>query len=150
MKLLGLERGCTLLSRPAFFHNLCQVEPHRSIMPSFFHSYEPHRHPHSARKSCSFAYIKSFGYAFAPLYQAWLNRVPADVESHEMTLFLKFVRTLEGLTAFRTEWTIYGEGERLAGSIDFVAEDKHGNLVIFDWKRSKERMSVALQVVCIP
>ena len=67
-----------------------------------------------------------------------------------MTLFLKFVRTLAGLTAFRTEWTIYGEEERLAGSIDFVAEDKQGNLVLFDWQRSKERMLSSLQAACIP
>lgn len=73
------------------------------------------------------------------MLEAWINRVPADIESPEMKLFLRFIRTLGGLTAFRTEWMIYGEEERLAGSIDFVAEDRQGDLVIFDWKRSKDR-----------
>ena len=42
------------------------------------------------------------------------------------------------LSAFRTEWTIYEESEQLAGSIDFVAMDGEGHLVLFDWKRSKD------------
>ena len=61
------------------------------------------------------------------MHQAWINRVPVEIERPEMMLFLKFTRTLAGLTAFRTEWMIYGEEERLAGSIDFVAEDADGN-----------------------
>jgi hypothetical protein len=44
---------------------------------------------------------------------------------------------LKGVTAYRTEWTIFGEEERLAGSIDFVAKMPNGDLVLFDWKRSK-------------
>ena len=33
---------------------------------------------------------------------------------------------------------IYGESERLVGSIDFVAMDDEGHLVLFDWKLSKD------------
>jgi len=33
---------------------------------------------------------------------------------------------------------IFGEEERLAGSIDFVATDGAGKLHLFDWKRSKD------------
>ena len=61
-----------------------------------------------------------------------------DADSLEMRLFQKFVRGFAGLTAFRTEWMIYGDAERLAGSIDFVASNARGDLVIFDWKRSKD------------
>ena len=50
---------------------------------------------------------------------------------------LRFIATLKGLTAFRTEWMIFGEEERLAGSIDFVATDAAGELTLFDWKRSR-------------
>lgn len=39
---------------------------------------------------------------------------------------------------FRTEWTIYDEDLLLAGSVDMIYEDESGELMIFDWKRSKE------------
>jgi hypothetical protein len=52
-------------------------------------------------------------------------------------LFLRYIVSLTGLTAYRTEWTIFGEEERIAGSIDFVALKETGELVLFDWKRSK-------------
>jgi len=70
-------------------------------------------------------------------FECWLNRCPVDDETVEFALFHKFTQTLAGLTAFRTEWVIYAEAENLAGSIDFVAQDPHGHLVLFDWKRSK-------------
>ena len=38
---------------------------------------------------------------------------------------------------FRTEWAIFSDAECLAGSIDFVARQQDGRLVLFDWKRSK-------------
>ena len=73
--------------------------------------------------------------------EAWLNRIPVDDISPEFTLFLGFVYSLGGLTAYRTEWVIYSEAERLAGSIDFVAIDCNGHLALFDWKRSKDLRS---------
>jgi hypothetical protein len=69
--------------------------------------------------------------------QAWLNRVPVAEDSEEMQLFLGFIKACGGLTAYRTEWMIFSESHRLAGSIDFVAMDCDQNLVLFDWKRSK-------------
>lgn len=71
-----------------------------------------------------------------------LNRYPVKTTTPEMILFLDYVQTLQGLHAFRTEWMIYAEKERLAGSIDFVARDTKGQLHIFDWKRSKEPVRV--------
>ena len=73
--------------------------------------------------------------------KVWLNAGCAVLDSVEMNLLLKFARTLNGLTAFRTEWTIYGEEENLAGSIDFVAINGEGQLVLFDWKRSRDLRS---------
>ena len=72
------------------------------------------------------------------LIEAWLNCVPVDESSAEMALFLQFVHTLGHVSAFGTEWTIYGESEQLVGSIDVVAMDDEGHLVLFDWKRSKD------------
>ena len=70
-------------------------------------------------------------------FELHLNRVRVLWKSDEMRLFLRFIATLKGLTAFRTEWMIFGEEERLAGSIDFVATDSAGELTLFDWKRSR-------------
>ena len=70
-------------------------------------------------------------------FELFLNRIPVDKNTSEMQLFLKWVGEQKGLTAYRTEWMIYGEEEQLAGSIDFVAVDEQGRLVLFDWKRSK-------------
>jgi len=70
-------------------------------------------------------------------FEAYLNRMPIPEDGVEMGLFLRFLGGLEGLTAYRTEWTIWGDEERLAGSIDFVAITPQSTLVIFDWKRSK-------------
>lgn len=67
-----------------------------------------------------------------------LNRYPVDATTPEMGLFLSFIKSLHGLHANRTEWMIFGEEERLAGSIDFVATDGAGKLHLFDWKRSKD------------
>lgn len=71
-------------------------------------------------------------------FECWMNWVAVPADSTEMQLFLNFARGLDGLTAYRTEWTIFAEAERLAGSIDFVAQDANGHLVIFDWKRTKD------------
>lgn len=42
------------------------------------------------------------------------------------------------LRPYRTEWLVYDESIKVAGSIDCVLSDGSGNLVILDWKRSKE------------
>ncbi len=69
-------------------------------------------------------------------FEAWLNWVAVPVDTTEMKLFLDFTRSLGGLTAYRTEWAIFAEEERLAGCIDFVAVRDDGALIIFDWKRT--------------
>ena len=70
-------------------------------------------------------------------FELWLNRCPVNEDTPEMNLFFKFITSLRGLRVFRTEWTIFGEEEKLAGSIDCLFIDKAGHLVIVDWKRSK-------------
>lgn len=39
---------------------------------------------------------------------------------------------------YRTEWMVYHEEFRLAGSIDMIFENPDGTLQIYDWKRCKE------------
>jgi hypothetical protein len=56
----------------------------------------------------------------------------------EWEYFLKFVKDFSHLKPYRTEWMIFDEELKLAGSIDMVYENEDGTLSIYDWKRSKE------------
>ena len=70
-------------------------------------------------------------------FELHLNRCPVELDGPEMNMFIKFLRSLGGFTAFRTEWEIFGEAECIAGSVDFVAKAANGSLLLVDWKRSK-------------
>ena len=58
-------------------------------------------------------------------------------ESVEFTFFMAFQSQCT-LTPYRTEWTIYDESSRIAGSIDMVFQRSDGQLEIYDWKRVKQ------------
>jgi hypothetical protein len=47
-------------------------------------------------------------------------------------------RVPKGFEAFRTEWLVFKEDIKLAGSIDMVYAKPDGTLAIYDWKRAKE------------
>ena len=49
-------------------------------------------------------------------FEAWLNSVPVNEDGDEFQMFLRFVRQLHGLTAFRAEWMIYAEEEKCRGA----------------------------------
>jgi ATP-dependent exoDNAse (exonuclease V) beta subunit len=70
------------------------------------------------------------------LYEAYKK-----TEQEEMPLewkyFIQFVKDTPYLKPYRTEWLIYHEDLKLAGSIDMVYENPDGSLSIYDWKRSK-------------
>jgi len=55
--------------------------------------------------------------------------------------FMNYVTTHAAhFIPYRTEWMVYDEEVRIAGSIDMVYEDPigDGSLMIYDWKRTKE------------
>jgi hypothetical protein len=55
--------------------------------------------------------------------------------------FMNYVATHAAhFIPYRTEWMVYDEEVRIAGSIDMVYEDPvgDGSLMIYDWKRTKE------------
>ncbi len=52
--------------------------------------------------------------------------------------FSAFVADHPNLRCYRTEWMIFDEDVKIAGSIDFVSENADGTLTIYDWKRCKE------------
>jgi hypothetical protein len=62
-----------------------------------------------------------------------------DANTVEWNYFLEFAKTCcSHLKPYRTEWRIYDEDIKLAGSIDMVFENEDGTLSIYDWKRCKE------------
>lgn len=56
----------------------------------------------------------------------------------EWNYFIQFINDHSDLKPYRTEWMIYDEDLKLAGSIDMVYENPDGTLSIYDWKRSKD------------
>jgi ATP-dependent exoDNAse (exonuclease V) beta subunit len=65
-------------------------------------------------------------------------------ESLEWNYFIDFVKNTPHLKPYRTEWTIYHEELKLAGSIDMVYENSDGTLSIYDWKRVKDIKKINL------
>jgi ATP-dependent exoDNAse (exonuclease V) beta subunit len=60
-------------------------------------------------------------------------------QSVEWSYFMNFVKSFPDLKPYRTEWMIYDEDLKIAGSIDMVYENPvTGVLTIFDWKRVSE------------
>ena len=51
--------------------------------------------------------------------------------------FMNFIADHPHLKPYRTEWMIFDEDVKIAGSIDFVSENDDGTLTIYDWKRCK-------------
>ena len=52
--------------------------------------------------------------------------------------FMKFLAAHPLLKPYRCEWMIFDEDVKIAGSVDFVAENDDGTLTIYDWKRCKK------------
>jgi ATP-dependent exoDNAse (exonuclease V) beta subunit len=59
------------------------------------------------------------------------------IEYHYFKNFLEHIKDLE-MEAYRTEWFVFDEDLKLAGSIDMCFTKKDGTIAIYDWKRSKE------------
>ena len=60
------------------------------------------------------------------------------IETTEGIHFIKFIKEHLHFKPYRTEWTVYHEDAKLAGSIDMVYENPDGTLSIYDWKRAKD------------
>jgi hypothetical protein len=67
------------------------------------------------------------------------NVVDDSIEfSYFLNFWKDFTQKYPQFKPYRLEWLIYDLGKRISGSIDCVLEDNHGNLILLDWKRSKE------------
>jgi hypothetical protein len=62
----------------------------------------------------------------------------SDYDSLEWQYFMEFINDNLHLVPYRTEWIIFHEEYRLAGSVDMVYENDDGTLSIYDWKRTKD------------
>lgn len=82
-----------------------------------------------------------FKYTHKELYQIYdsdISKEKKDSKSKEWKYFINFIKDTPHLKPYRTEWTVYDEDIKLAGSIDMVYENEDGTLSIYDWKRCKE------------
>jgi hypothetical protein len=70
--------------------------------------------------------------------ECYYNKVDVVNESVEYEYFKHFLADFPDLKPYRTEWTVFHEELKLAGSIDMVYEKPDGTLLIYDWKRCKE------------
>lgn len=68
--------------------------------------------------------------------EKFYNNVPNTNTSVEYSQFENFVKD-NSLEPYRTEWTVFDTELKIAGSIDMTFILPNGNLMIYDWKRSK-------------
>ena len=84
---------------------------------------------------------KPLPYTHEDLLQVYNQEIedgnPPPNASDEWQYFLKYAKDLPDFKPYRTEWMIYHEDLKLAGSIDMVYENPDGTLSIYDWKRAK-------------
>jgi len=82
-------------------------------------------------------------YSHNDLFQHYIaNEINHDEKTLEWKYFIEYIRDHPDLKPYRTEWTIYDEELKLAGSIDMVYEKPNGTLAIYDWKRAKDITAV--------
>ena len=78
------------------------------------------------------------GYTHKQLLEHYRSLEDTVKRGPEWQFFLKFVEDHPDMKPYRTEWMIFDEDVKLAGSIDMVYENPDGTLSIYDWKRAKE------------
>lgn len=67
----------------------------------------------------------------------YLNHIHIENTSIEYRYFLNFVKDHTDMDVFRTEWKVYDESLKLAGTIDMCSMNHDGSISLYDWKRSK-------------
>jgi hypothetical protein len=77
-------------------------------------------------------------YTQQDLYKKYESIEKVHETQVEWEYFINFIKDHPELKPYRTEWMIFDEDLKLAGSIDMVYENPDGTLCIYDWKRSKE------------
>lgn len=70
--------------------------------------------------------------------ECYYNKCPNKNDSLEYNYFLNFAQDHIAKTPYRTEWIVYHEQWKIAGTIDMCFINLDGTLDIYDWKRSQE------------
>lgn len=83
-------------------------------------------------------------YTHKELYEYYKNTNNIDDlnSTKEWDYFINFINDFPNLKPYRTEWTIYHEDLKLAGSVDMIYENPDKTLSIYDWKRVKNITTV--------
>ena len=84
--------------------------------------------------------LKKYEYKHEDLikhYDTTCDKLNPIQETLEWQYFINFIKDTPNLKPYRTEWTVYNEDVKIAGSIDMVYENPDGTLSIYDWKRAK-------------
>lgn len=81
--------------------------------------------------------LEQSNYTNKELYELYMADTHEN-ESIEWQYFIHFIKDTPHLKPYRTEWTVFNEHLKIAGSIDMVYENPDGTLSIYDWKRTKE------------
>jgi hypothetical protein len=81
----------------------------------------------------------TFDYTNKVLFEIYISDKKTELQNKplEWQYFINFMNEHQHLKPYRTEWTIYNDDAKIAGSIDMVYENPDGTLSIYDWKRSK-------------
>lgn len=67
------------------------------------------------------------------------GKLPNEDElKSELNLFNRFLNDYTGTNPVRTEWRIFDERVRVAGTIDMLSDNRNGTYDMYDWKRSKK------------
>lgn len=80
------------------------------------------------------------GYTHKELYEFYIANCKDihEKSSIEWKYFINFIKDTPNLKPYRTEWMIFSEDLKIAGSVDMIYENPDGTLSIYDWKRSKD------------
>jgi len=82
-------------------------------------------------------------YFHKDLYEHYMSlNTETDEKALEWQYFINFIKDTQYLKPYRTEWTIFNDELKIAGSIDMVYENLDGTLSIYDWKRVKDISTV--------
>lgn len=65
------------------------------------------------------------------------NTLTEDSDETDFRYFKEFARDNAHLKPYRTEWCVFNDEWKIAGSIDMLYENPDGTLLIYDWKRVK-------------
>ena len=65
------------------------------------------------------------------------NGLDVCCDSIEFTYFKNWLKDFPELKPYRSEWEVFQEDHKIAGSIDMLFENEDSTLTIYDWKRCK-------------